>query len=167
MPAGACRADAVAAMTEELLLTRYVRSWNLHDHRGCAECFTGDAIRAFQVEWPCADPADPSHELSGREAIDRDITGLMTAVPDVSVEVVSAGYGSDRRLWTEWRVRGTHSADWGRWRGDGRRIEVVGVSVFRLSNEGFTEERLYWDSASVRGRRQGLPGLHPPAAGAG
>ena len=34
-------------------------------------------------------------------------------------------------------------------------------------NEGFTEERLYWDSASVRGRRQGLPGLHPPAASAG
>ncbi len=27
------------------------------------------------------------------------------------------------------------------------RIDVLGVSVFRLSNEGFLEERLYWDSA--------------------
>lgn len=152
-------------MTEELLLTQYVRGWNDHDHLGCAGCFTAGAAREFQVEWPCGDGAGP-HLVGGREAIARDIASLMAAVPDISVEVVSAGYGSDRRLWTEWRVRGTHTADWGRWRADGRRIEVVGVSIFRFSNDGFTEERLYWDSATVRGRRQGLPGLHPPAAGA-
>jgi len=152
-------------MTEELLLTRYERGWNLHDHRGCAECFTADGVREFLVAWPCGDPDGPPHLLGGREAIAQDIGGLMAAVPDLSVEIVAAGYGSDRRLWTEWRVRGTHSADWGRWRARGRRIEVLGVSVFRLSNAGFTEERLYWDSVSVRGRRKGLPGLHPPVGG--
>jgi hypothetical protein len=39
-------------------------------------------------------------------------------------------------------------------RRDGRPIDVVGVSVFRLSNEGFMEERLYWDSALVVGRAE-------------
>jgi hypothetical protein len=38
----------------------------------------------------------------------------------------------------------------------GRRLlDVVGVSVFRLSNEGFLEERLYWDSALVLGGGRG------------
>lgn len=151
-------------MSEELLLTRYQRGWNLHDHQGCAECFVPDAVREFRVTWPCGDrdQEETPRLLSGREAIARDIGTLMRAVPDLSVEVVAAGYGSDRRLWTEWRLRGTHATDWGRWRARGRRIEVLGVSVFRLSNEGFMEERLYWDSAFVRGRREGLPGLRPP-----
>lgn len=153
-------------MTDELLLTRYEREWNRHDHLACAGCFTDDAVREFLVEWPCGETDQPPHALGGRDAIARDISALMTAVPDISVEVVSAGYGSDRRIWTEWRVRGTHSADWGRWRADGRRIEVLGVSVFRFRNDGFTEERIYWDSAAVRGRRHGLPGLRPPGVGA-
>jgi hypothetical protein len=153
----------VGAMSQELLLTRYERELNLHDHRGCAECFVEDAIREFVTAAPCGDEGAASHRIHGREAIAQDLGMLMRAVPDVSVEVVSAGYGSDRRLWTEWRVRGTHSADWGRWRARGRRIEVLGVSVFRLSNAGFLEERLYWDSAFARGRREGLPGLRPGA----
>ena len=148
-------------MTQELLLTRYERGLNLHDHRDCAECFVDDAIREFLTAAPCADDDPAPHRVRGREAIAQDLGMLMRAVPDISVEVVSAGYGSDRRLWTEWRVRGTHAADWGRWRARGRRIEVLGVSVFRLSNAGFLEERLYWDSAFARGRREGLPGLRP------
>jgi hypothetical protein len=49
-------------------------------------------------------------------------------------------------------VTGTIADDLGRRRDGDRPIDVVGVSVFRLSNEGFTEERLYWDSALVLGR---------------
>lgn len=153
------------AMTEELLLPRYERAWNDHDHRGCAACFAADGARKFVVEWPCGRPDDPPPVVRGRRAISDDIAMLMSAVPDLSVEVVSAGYGSDRRVWTEWRLRGTHSADWGRWRADGRRIEVLGVSIFSLSNEGFLMERLYWDSAFARGRRRGLPGLRPTSRG--
>ena len=148
-------------MAEELLLTRFERAWNLHDHEGCAACFVEDGMREFRVRRPCAESDDPPRLVRGRRAIGREVAGLMAAVPDLSVEIVSAGYGSDRRLWTEWRFRGTHSVNWGRWPADGRRIEVLGVSVFRLSNAGFLEERLYWDSAFARGRREGLPGLRP------
>lgn len=153
-------------MAEELLLTRLERAWNLHDHEGCAACFTERGLREFRAHRPCAGPDEPPLVLRGRRAIAEDAAGLMAALPDLSVEVVSAGYGSDRRLWTEWRLRGTHSGDWGRWAADGRRVEVLGVSVFRLSNAGFVEERLYWDSAFVRGRRGGLPGLRPAGPGA-
>lgn len=128
-------------MAEELLLTRYERGLNLHDHRECAHCFAVNGVREFRMARPWGDGGAPPPPLHGREAIARDLRALMTALPDIAVEVVSAGYGSDRRLWTEWRVRGTHAL-----RGGGR-IDVLGVSVFRLSNEGFLEERLYWDSA--------------------
>lgn len=148
-------------MAEETLLTIYERAWNDHDHRGCADCFADGARREYRLMRPCAPPGRDGRALRGREAIAADIGMVMRAVPDISVEVVSMAYASDRRLWTEWRLRGTHTVDWDRWRADGRRIEVLGVSVFRLSNEGFLEERLYWDSAFARGRRDGLPGLRP------
>ena len=63
-----------------------------------------------------------------------------------------AAYASDRRLWTEWRVAGTCAAPT---RGPAAASAAVGVSVFRLSNAGFREERLYWDSAFARLRGRG------------
>jgi hypothetical protein len=72
----------------------------------------------------------------------------MEAVPDLVADVLAAGYASDRRLWIEWRLTGTCT---GKRRSVSRRaIEVLGVSVFDLSNDGFLQERLYWDSAFTR-----------------
>jgi hypothetical protein len=124
-------------MSEELLLTAYERGWNAHDPAVCAGCFTRDAIReSVLLDAPAT---------VGREAIREAIALVMEALPDLQVAVLAVGYASDRRLWTEWRVTGTPS--------DGRapgRLEIPGVSVFRLSNAGFVEERLYWDSAFAR-----------------
>jgi hypothetical protein len=81
----------------------------------------------------------------GHDAIRDAIAAVMAAFPELVVEVLAAGYASDRRLWTEWRLTGTRALTAG-----GGRVTVDGVSVFRLSNAGFREERLYWDSASAR-----------------
>ena len=148
-------------MAEELLLTSYERAWNLRDQRACAECFASHGVREFRVRQICDAPVDSPRLIQGRQAIAADIREVMVAVPDLSVEIVSVGYGSDRRLWTEWRLRGTSALGGRAWPPTGQRIEVLGVSIFRLSNAGFLEERLYWDSAFTRGRRDGLPGLHP------
>ena len=84
-----------------------------------------------------------------------DIGRVLDVVPDLAIEVLGAAYSSDRRLWSEWRLRGTMAGKLRRRRRGQRSIDVVGVSVFRLSNEGFLEERLYWDSALVLGRGGG------------
>ncbi len=125
-------------MSEELLLTAYERGWNAHDPDVCAGCFTPDAVRESLLR-------DAPAATVGRDAIREGIALVMEALPDLAVEVLAAGYASDRRLWTEWRVRGTPAAAQG-----GEVLEVLGVSVFRLSNAGFVEERLYWDSAFAR-----------------
>ena len=134
-------------MSEELLLTAYERGWNLHDAEACADCFAPGGIREMRLR-RFARRRGPAGPARGREAIEADIAFVMEAVPDLVVEVLGAAYASDRRLWTEWRLTGTCPGDerWDR----GRALDVVGVSVFRLSNSGFLEERLYWDSAFAR-----------------
>ena len=134
-------------MSEELLLTAYERGWNLHDAGACADCFAPEGIRQMRLRrsFGAAVPAEPAR---GREAIRAGIALVMEVVPDLAIEVLGAAYASDRRLWTEWRLTGT-CADDELWR-PGRALEVLGVSVFHLSNSGFLEERLYWDSAFAR-----------------
>ena len=86
---------------------------------------------------------DAPPAAAGRDAIRDAIALAMATMPELALEVVAVGYASDRRLWAEWRVTGTPAAS-------GAGVEVPGVSVFRISNAGFVEERVYWDSASVR-----------------
>ena len=131
-------------MSKELLLTAYERGWNLHDADACADCFAFDGIREMRVR-RSPDVAGPAGPACGREEIRADIALVMEAVPDLFVEVLGAAYASDRRLWAEWRLTGT-CARASRW-GPARPLGVVGVSVFHLSNDGFLEERVYWDSA--------------------
>ena len=125
-------------MSEELLLTVYERAWNARDPEACARCFTEDGVRETRLRQARA-------VAVGREAVRDEIALVMGALPDLSVAVLAAGYASDRRLWTEWELTGTRVAEAG-----GGRVTVVGVSVFRLSNAGFREERVYWDSAFAR-----------------
>ena len=130
----------------------YVRAWNAHDPEACAVCFAADGVREFLLRLPCHSLGHRDQVVRGRADIEEDIGRVMRALPDLAIEVRGAAYSSDRRLWSEWCVRGTVVDDLDRQRDGGRSIDLVGVSVFRLSNDGFSEERLYWDSALVLGR---------------
>jgi hypothetical protein len=142
-------------VTEEELLVRYERAWNGHDAAGCAACFAVDGLREFRLRLPCKTLGHRDAVVRGRADIEEDIGRVLEAVPDLAIEVLGAAYSSDRRLWSEWRLRGTVAGGRGRMLRGQRPLDVVGVSVFRLSNEGFLEERLYWDSALVVGRGTG------------
>jgi ketosteroid isomerase-like protein len=127
-------------VTEEELLLTYVRAWNAHDADACARCYAPDGVREYRLLRPCDPLLGRAEPLIGREEIAADVARVLESVPDLRIEVLSAAYSSDRRLWSEWRATGSP-------RDGGRGVAIVGVSVFRLRNEGFTEERLYWDSA--------------------
>jgi SnoaL-like domain len=142
-------------VTEEELLVTYERAWNVHDPAACAYCFAADGVREFRLRLPCRTLGHRDSVVCGRADIEEDIGRVLDAVPDLAIEVLGAAYSSDRRLWSEWRLRGTMAGGLRRRRRGRRSLDVVGVSVFRLSNEGFLEERLYWDSALVLGRGGG------------
>jgi SnoaL-like domain len=141
-------------VTKEELLVTYERAWNAHDAAACASCFAADGVREFRLRLPCTTLGQRDALVRGRSDIEEDIGRVVDAVPDLSIEILGAAYSSYRRLWSEWRLRGTMAGKLRRRHGQ-RSIDVVGVSVFRLSNEGFLEERLYWDSALVLGRGWG------------
>ena len=129
----------------------YVRAWNAHDPEACAVCFAADGVREFLLRLPCSSLGHRGPVVRGRAEIEEGIRRVLQAMPDLAIEVRGAAYSSDRRLWSEWRLRGTVLDDLdGR---EGRRpVDLLGVSVFCLSNDGFSEERLYWDSALMLGR---------------
>jgi hypothetical protein len=138
------------------LVARYADAWNARDPRGCAECFAPDGERVWHVLAPHL-PGDPFPRFRGRRAIEEAIAAFMAALPDVGVDVLALSDGSDGRIWTEWRLTGTHLGDLGPWAAQGERVDVVGVSIFTVTGRGFAEERVYWDNLLMMGAPRAAP----------
>ena len=91
------------AMSEELLLTAVrARVEPPATPSACAGCFAEDGVAGVARR-------STARVTAGREAIRDEIALVMEAVPDLEVAILAAGYASDRRLWTEWRVEGTRT----------------------------------------------------------
>ena len=74
------------------------------------------------------------------------IGDFMRSVPDLRVDVTALSEGSDGRVWTEWRLTGTHREDWGDWMAGGEPVDLQGVSIFTVGADGIVLERVYWDT---------------------
>jgi hypothetical protein len=131
-----------AGATQESLLAVYARAWNTHDPVAASQCFSADGVREWRTPLPSGERQHPSR-IVGRQAIQADIEGLMRAVPDLSIEIVGSSYGSDRRVWAEWRMSGTPVADRGHWRAGQGVVHATGVAIYLLGPEGFRHEILY------------------------
>ncbi len=101
---------------------------------------------------------DPFPRFSGRAEVASAIADFMRSVPDLRVNVVALSEGSDDRVWTEWRLTGTHLEDWGDWIADGEPVDLHGVSIFTLGPEGIVLERVYWDTLLMIGAAPALAG---------
>jgi len=134
------------------VIARYADAWNDHDAAGCAACFAPDGFRVWCVRAP-ANVASPGDQVrfDGRDAIREVIGAFMASVPDLRLDVEALSEGSDDRIWTEWRLRGTHAADWGAWGARGEVVDIRGVSIFAVGSGGIREERVYWDSLLTTG----------------
>ena len=132
------------------VIARYADAWNDHDAAACAACFVPEGRRIWCVRGVGAAPVPPPR-IDGREAIAAATAAFMASVPDLRLEVHALSEGSDERIWTEWRLTGTHVTDWGRWDARGEPVDLLGVSIFRVASAGIGEERVYWDSLVTSG----------------
>jgi hypothetical protein len=128
------------------VVARYVDAWNEHDPVGCGECFAPEGERIWLVVSPSHLRGDPFPRFSGRAEVAGAIGDFMRSVPDVRVDVTALSEGSDDRVWTEWRLTGTHREDWGDWMAGGEPVDLRGVSIFTVGAEGIVLERVYWDT---------------------
>jgi SnoaL-like protein len=124
--------------TTESVIGVYQRAWNAHDPRACAACFAEDGARRYRTGPIIGAPDGRLTRAEGRKEIAADIRALFDRMPDLHLEIRSESYGSDRRLWVEWRVRGTLRSE-----GRGGAVDVAGVSIFVLSERGIREELVY------------------------
>jgi hypothetical protein len=140
------------------VVARYVDAWNEHDAAGCAECFAPPGERIWLVFAPSHLRGDPFPRFSGRAEVASGIGHFMQSVPDLRVDVMALSEGSDDRVWTEWRLTGTHLEDWGDWVATGEPVDLHGVSIFTVGPEGIVLERVYWDMLLMIGVVPALAG---------
>jgi steroid delta-isomerase-like uncharacterized protein len=122
----------------------YMAAWNAHNARACAACFAENGVREGRIVAQATRPGHRFPRFVGREAIEQRIAGFMAAVPDLSVEILRTCAG-DGGVWLEWRLTGTHRADWGRWAARGERVDVPAVCVYRVRDGLIEEEVEYID----------------------
>ena len=129
------------------IVRRYYDAWNATDAQACVACFALDGVREGRIMAQATRPGHRFPRFVGREAIAERIGGFMVAVPDLAVEILRLGEGDDGTVWVEWHLTGTHTADWGRWRAQGERVDVPAVSIFRIEDGLIAEETEYIDPA--------------------
>ncbi len=137
------------------VIARYFDAWNDHDAEACAACFAPDGVREWRVLAPPHLGGAPFPRFAGRAAIAERIAEFMASVPDLELEVSALSEGSDDRVWTEWRLRGTHAIDLGPWPARGEPVNFSGVSIYRVGEQGIDEELAYWDTMLMLGSRAG------------
>jgi steroid delta-isomerase-like uncharacterized protein len=138
----------VTARSPRDTVLAYMAAWNAHDAAGCAGCFAEDGVREGRIMAQATSPGHRFPRFVGRRAIEERIAGYMAAVPDLAVEIVRVGEGPEGTAWLEWRLTGTHRADWGRWVAAGERVDVPAVSVYRV-REGLIDEELEYIDPAV------------------
>jgi steroid delta-isomerase-like uncharacterized protein len=118
-----------------------IRAWIRHDV---------DAILAIVSEDFIYDerPMTMHEPLVGKPAFTKYLTGVFTAFPDLSIEILSLEVG-ETVAWSESIMRGTQT---GRvnWMPPSKKQMIVRVAcAFEVAHEQLIHERLYWDRANA------------------
>jgi ketosteroid isomerase-like protein len=100
-------------------IARLTDAMNRHDAAGMAALFSPD--------YHSEQPAHPNREFGIGSQVETNWSRMFAGVPDIRCESV-ADIDDGSTAWTEWRWTGTHT--------DGTPFETVGVTVFRIAEDG-------------------------------
>lgn len=108
------------------VIERLCRATNDHDLDAIVACFSPD----YRNETP----AHPARSFTGREQVRRNWTQILTAVPDLTTDVLRCSVDGDT-AWTEWEHRGT--------RPDGSTHLLRGVMIVGVGGDTISWTRFY------------------------
>jgi ketosteroid isomerase-like protein len=102
---------------------------NAHDLDAIVACFAPD----YRNETPL----HPARGFVGNDQVRRNWMQILSAVPDVSTEIVSS-LADETTVWSEWEHRGT--------RADGSMHLMRGVIVFTVHNSMISAARFFLEA---------------------
>lgn len=134
---------------------QHIRLENQHDLEGVLATF-GDAARYDDEPW--------DEHYDGHEGVREFYRQLMTALPDLQIEVLRQ-YVADDAILVEVIIRGTHSGEWKGLPATRRRVAlpVCGIYTFDAGNR-LAGEKIYYDRGTVL-RQLGV--FHEPSSALG
>jgi steroid delta-isomerase-like uncharacterized protein len=120
---------------------RHVKLENLHDLDAVMDTF-GDNASYDDEPW--------NEHHRGRDAVRSYYDGLLLAVPDLHIEVLSRHVAGDVVV-LECEISGTHEGMWHGLPGTGRpiRIPLCGIYTFAGDGAEIAGERIYYDRATA------------------
>lgn len=121
------------------ILRGYEEGWNQGNLAVLDELLTPD----FQGH----DPSSPTGVVS-RDQVRAILTQIRSAFPDVRREALDHVAAGDR-VAVRWRVSGTHRGAFGNIPPTGRRIDVTGITFYRLVGGRIAEEWVQMDAAAL------------------
>jgi steroid delta-isomerase-like uncharacterized protein len=122
------------------IVEQHVRLENAHDLEGVLRTF-GDTARYDDEAW------GEHHE--GRDGVRRFYEQLMSALPDLEIDVLRR-HVTDDAILLEVVIRGTHLGGWRGFPATGRRVEfpLCGVYTFD-ADDRLAGEKIYYDRATA------------------
>ncbi len=119
---------------------RHIRLENQHDLEGVVSTF-GNTARYDDEPW--------AEHYHGRDGVRQFYKQLMTALPDLEIEVRQQHVASETIV-VEVMIRGTHLGGWKGLPATGRRVELPLCGIYTFDAEGqLAGERIYYDRGTV------------------
>ena len=130
---------SVETTTSREVIESYVTAWRERDPGKIAAHFADDGVRRWEIVVPI--PIGGPNRFQGPEEIAGPIRSLLTAIPDLELEIRQL-VETDQGGLLEWVHTGTHTGAWNKLAPQGEHVEFSGVAVYEISEGKITEERL-------------------------
>jgi len=107
------------------------------------------AIKEF-VDPGCVAHLSTDRTTRGPVAMKQAVARLLAAFPDLAVTIEGQMADGDQVI-TRWTLEGTHRGDWREIAPTGRRVRMMGITIFRLAGDRIVES---WETADELGLLQ-------------
>ena len=122
------------------IVEEHVRCENAHDLDGVLRTFGADA-QYDDEPW--------SAHYHGRDQVRQFYSQIMSALPDLNIEILRCHPASDAIL-LEVIIRGTHRGSWRGLPATGRKVEFPLCGVYTFTpDDRLAGERIYYDRATI------------------
>ncbi len=122
------------------IVEQHIRLENQHDLEGVLATF-GTAARYDDEPW--------DEHFTGSDGVRQFYTQLMSALPDLEIEVVRR-YVAEEAILVEVMIRGTHLGGWRGLPATGRRVQIPLCGIYTFdADDRLAGEKIYYDRGTI------------------